>query len=164
MREIRSRALQLAGALTRRGIKPGDRVATLAWNTHRHLECWYGIAGMGAVYHTLNPRLFPDQIAWIANHGGARALFYDNCFAPIVEADRAQAETCRIFRRAGRRDRAIKLKKKPLAYEDLIAGKGRATGRTLDEECRLRALLHLRHHRRAQGRALFPSQQCAAPP
>ena len=63
---------KLAGALKRRGVKPGDRVATLAWNTHRHMEAWYGIAGAGAVYHTLNPRLFPDQIAWIANHGGAR--------------------------------------------------------------------------------------------
>ena len=83
--EIRSRALKLTGALSRRGVKPGDRVATLAWNTHRHMEAWYGIAGAGAVYHTLNPRLFPDQLAWIANHGGARMLMFDACFAPILE-------------------------------------------------------------------------------
>ena len=104
--EIRRRALKLARALAKRGIRPGDRVATLAWNTHRHLECWYAIAGMGAVYHTLNPRLFPDQIAWIANHGGARVLFYDNCFAPIVEAIAPKLEACRILRRAERRGRA----------------------------------------------------------
>ena len=57
-REIRARALKVAKALDRFGLRTGDRVGTLAWNTHRHLEAWYGIAGLGAVYHTLNPRLF----------------------------------------------------------------------------------------------------------
>ena len=60
--EIRRRALKVAQRLERDGIKLGDRVATMAWNTWRHLEAWYGILGIGAVYHTLNPRLFPDQI------------------------------------------------------------------------------------------------------
>src|ERR1051326_8457889 len=73
-REIGARAKKVAKALEKRGIKAGDRVATLAWNTHRHLETWYGITGIGAVYHTLNPRLFPDQIAYIANHAGDKAL------------------------------------------------------------------------------------------
>ncbi|MEI9931517.1 MAG: AMP-binding protein [Rhizomicrobium sp.] len=72
-------------ALDRHGIKPGDRVATLAWNTHRHIEAWYGIAGIGAIYHTLNPRLFPDQIVYIANHAEDRVMFFDITFAPLVE-------------------------------------------------------------------------------
>jgi len=119
--QIRQRALGLARALAKRGIRPGDRVATLAWNTHRHLECWYGIAGMGAVYHTLNPRLFPDQIAWIANHGGARALFYDNCFAPIVEAIAPQLKHVEFFVAMSDEIAPIKLAKKPLCYETLVA-------------------------------------------
>src|SRR6202035_1049897 len=61
---IRTRALTGAKRLDRDGIKLGDRVATLAWNTAQHLEAWYGILGIGAVYHTVNPRLFPEQIAW----------------------------------------------------------------------------------------------------
>jgi fatty-acyl-CoA synthase len=84
-REIASRARRVAKALDQAGIKLGDRVGTLAWNTWRHIEAWYGIAGIGAVYHTLNPRLFPDQLAYIANHGEDRALFFDTSFANIVE-------------------------------------------------------------------------------
>ena len=122
--QIRERARKLSRALARRGIRPGDRVATLAWNTHRHLECWYGIAGIGAVYHTLNPRLFPDQLAWIANHGGARVLLYDNCFAPIVEVIAPQLKHLEIFVAMSDEIAPIKLKKKPLAYETLIAGPG----------------------------------------
>src|SRR5262245_26586314 len=61
------RARQVAAALRRLGVEQGDRIATLAWNTHRHLEVWYGIAGVGAIYHTLNPRLADDQIAYIMN-------------------------------------------------------------------------------------------------
>ncbi|MBN9035749.1 MAG: fatty-acid--CoA ligase [Rhizobiales bacterium] len=83
--EIRQKALKIAQKLQREGYKPGDRVATLAWNTARHLESWYGIMGMGGVYHTLNPRLFPDQIAWIMNHAEDKALFVDLTFLPIVE-------------------------------------------------------------------------------
>jgi len=62
---IRARALKVAKRLEKDGIKSGDRVATLAWNTWRHMECWYGILGIGAIYHTVNPRLFPEQIVWI---------------------------------------------------------------------------------------------------
>jgi fatty-acyl-CoA synthase len=84
--DIRIRALNAAQLLAREGCKPGDRIATLAWNTGNHLEAWYGIMGAGGVYHTLNPRLFPDQIAWIMNHAEDRALFSDLTFMPIVEA------------------------------------------------------------------------------
>ncbi len=64
---------------------PGDRVATLAWNTWRHLEAWYGITGIGAVYHTVNPRLFEDQIVYIVNHADDRILFLDLTFVPLIE-------------------------------------------------------------------------------
>ncbi|MCA3302891.1 MAG: AMP-binding protein, partial [Roseomonas sp.] len=82
---VRLRALRLAQRLEREGIKLGDRVATLAWNTWRHLEAWYGITGIGAIYHTVNPRLFPDQIAWILNHAGSRVLMLDLTFIPLIQ-------------------------------------------------------------------------------
>jgi len=81
---IHDRAKRVSNALLGLGIKPGDRVGTLAWNTARHMEAWYGIMGVGAVCHTLNPRLFPEQIAWIANHAGDRAIFVDLTFLPII--------------------------------------------------------------------------------
>ena len=83
--EVRARALRVAQRLERDGIKLGDRVATLAWNTWRHLEAWYGILGIGAVYHTVNPRLFPEQIAWIVNHAEDRVMMTDLTFVPILE-------------------------------------------------------------------------------
>jgi fatty-acyl-CoA synthase len=83
--EIRARAKRVAQRLARDGIKRGDRVATLAWNTWRHLESWYGIVGIGAVYHTVNPRLFPDQIAWIINHAEDRVMMTDVTFVPLLE-------------------------------------------------------------------------------
>ncbi|MGE3865596.1 MAG: AMP-binding protein, partial [Hyphomonadaceae bacterium] len=63
---VRRRAKQVSHALKEEGVQLGDRIATLAWTTGRHFETWYGVMGVGAVLHTLNPRLFPDQIAWIA--------------------------------------------------------------------------------------------------
>jgi fatty-acyl-CoA synthase len=82
---IRARALRVAKRLERDGIKLGDRVATLAWNSGRHLEAWYGIVGIGAIYHTVNPRLFPDQIAWIMNHAEDRVAMIDLTFVPLLE-------------------------------------------------------------------------------
>ncbi len=84
--EIRSRALRVAKRLQREGIGIGDRVATLAWNSDRHLELWYGISGIGAITHTVNPRLFPEQIAWIVNHAEDRLMFLDLTFVPMIEA------------------------------------------------------------------------------
>jgi fatty-acyl-CoA synthase len=88
--EIRARALRVAQRLDRDGIKLGDRVATMAWNSWRHLESWYGILGIGAIYHTVNPRLFTDQIVWIINHAEDRMIMTDVSFLPILEkiADR----------------------------------------------------------------------------
>src|ERR1700726_807527 len=83
--QLRARALQLAKRLERDGIRQGDRVATLAWNTWRHLEAWYGILGAGAIYHTVNPRLFPEQIVWIVNHAEDRVMMTDLTFLPLLE-------------------------------------------------------------------------------
>src|ERR1700740_3707616 len=83
--EIARRARQVAAALTRMGVEQGDRIGTLAWNTHRHLEIWYGIAGVGAIYHTLNPRLSDDQIAYIMNDADDRLLFTDLTFVPHLD-------------------------------------------------------------------------------
>jgi fatty-acyl-CoA synthase len=83
--EVRKRALRVSQRLERDGIRLGDRVATLAWNTWRHLEAWYGIMGIGAVYHTVNPRLFPEQIAWIVNHAEDRVMMTDLTFLPLLE-------------------------------------------------------------------------------
>jgi fatty-acyl-CoA synthase len=92
-REVRVRSLRVAQRLERDGIKLGDRVATLAWNTWRHLESWYGILGLGAVYHTINPRLFPEQIAWIANHAEDRVMMTDLTFLPLLEKIAASLPT-----------------------------------------------------------------------
>jgi fatty-acyl-CoA synthase len=84
--ELRSRAKRLANALIHElGVGPGDRIGTLAWNDHRHFELYYGISGIGAIAHTVNPRLFPDQIAYIIDHAGDRYLFVDPMFLPLLE-------------------------------------------------------------------------------
>jgi len=78
------RTSQLANALMHLGVNSGDRIATMAWNTWRHLECWYGLSGIGAICHTLNPRLFPDQIEYIVNHAQNRFIFIDTTFIPVI--------------------------------------------------------------------------------
>ena len=84
--EIHSRARKVSNVLKDWGVKPGDRIATLAWNTGKHMEVWYGIMGMGAVCHTLNPRLFPEQLIYIINHAEDRIIFVDLTFVPLLEA------------------------------------------------------------------------------
>jgi fatty-acyl-CoA synthase len=85
-RDLRGRSLRVAKRLAADGIKLGDRIGTLAWNSARHLETWYGISGIGAIFHTVNPRLFPEQIAWIVNHADDQVMFFDLTFVPIIEA------------------------------------------------------------------------------
>jgi len=82
---LHRRAKQVAHAMAQLGIAPGDRVGTLAWNTHRHLALYFGVSGAGAVLHTVNPRLFPEQIDYIVNHAEDQVLFFDIGFAPLVE-------------------------------------------------------------------------------
>jgi acyl-CoA synthetase (AMP-forming)/AMP-acid ligase II len=83
--QVARRSKQVAGALDRSGLAFSDRVATLAWNGYRHLELYFGITGSGRVVHTINPRLLPDQIAWIANHAEDQVLCFDMTFLPIVK-------------------------------------------------------------------------------
>jgi fatty-acyl-CoA synthase len=91
--EVRSRAKKLSNALKGLGVKPGDRVATLAWNTGRHIEAWYAIMGMGAVCHTLNPRLFAEQLCYIINHAEDKLILTDLTFLPILKEHRAAMPT-----------------------------------------------------------------------
>ncbi len=133
--QIRQRAKQVAQRLEKDGIKAGDRVATLAWNTWRHLEAWYGILGLGAVYHTVNPRLFPEQIAWIVNHAEDRMMITDLTFVPILEkiADKLPLiEKYVILTDAAHMPKTTL--KNAVAYEDWIAGEdGNFEWRKFDE-------------------------------
>src|SRR5688572_12349125 len=84
-RDIHRRSSQAANALAALGVQRGDRVATLAWNGYRHMELYFGVSGMGAVLHTANPRLFPEQLEYIINHAEDTVLFFDLSFVPLVE-------------------------------------------------------------------------------
>jgi fatty-acyl-CoA synthase len=92
-REVYDRSRQITAALQADGIVLSDRIGTIAWNTARHIECWYGTMGMGAILHTINPRLHPDQIAWLANDANDRILIVDLTFVPIVEQIRDKLQT-----------------------------------------------------------------------
>ena len=83
---IHGRAKRVSNALKAWSVQPGDRIATLAWNTADHIETWYGIMGIGAVCHTLNPRLFPEQLVYIINHAADRMIFVDLTFVPLLDA------------------------------------------------------------------------------
>ncbi len=96
-RELAQRARQAAQAFTALGVAPGDRVATLAWNGYRHMETYYAASGMGAVLHTLNPRLHPEQLAYIANHAEDRVLCFDLTFLPLVKAVLPRLGTVKHF-------------------------------------------------------------------
>jgi 3-(methylthio)propionyl---CoA ligase len=96
-RELAARARRMAKAIATLGVKPGMRVATLAWNGHRHLELYYAVSGTGAVLHTLNPRLHPDQVVYIADHAEDQVLFFDLTFLPIIEAVASRVKTIKTF-------------------------------------------------------------------
>jgi len=121
--QARERIGRLANALIGLGIKPGDRVATLAWNGYRHFELYFAIAGIGAICHTINPRLFPDQITYIANHAEDTALFFDATFLPLVEKLQPALKTIKSY--VLMTDRAHMPDTSPLAglmcYEGLLA-------------------------------------------
>ncbi|PTU32154.1 3-(methylthio)propionyl-CoA ligase [Stenotrophobium rhamnosiphilum] len=84
--DAHTRSRKLANALKRLGVKSEDRVATLAWNGYRHFELYFAVSGSGAILHTVNPRLFPEQLGWIVNHAEDKYVFFDLSFAPLVEA------------------------------------------------------------------------------
>ncbi len=118
-----SRARQLSNALARAGIRRGDRIATLAWNDFRHFEIYYGVSCAGFVCHTINPRLFEDQIAFIANHAEDRWLFLDPVFVPLVE--KIEARIANVERFVVLTDAAhmpATRLRGAISYEQLIAG------------------------------------------
>lgn len=117
-----ARAKRMANALIELGVKPGDRVATLAWSTHRHFELYYAVSGIGAILHTINPRLHPDQIAWVASHAEDSILLFDVSFGELVEGLAGRLPMIRTF--VAMTDRANLPPACPpgtLVYEDLIA-------------------------------------------
>jgi fatty-acyl-CoA synthase len=121
-RDCHRRARQLANALAGLGVKMGDRVGTLAWNGYRHLEAYYAVSGSGAVLHTLNPRLHPDQIAYIANHAEDQYLLFELSFLQLIEAVAPQAKTIKGYILMCDRDRMPADSKIPnlMCYEDLV--------------------------------------------
>ncbi|MBI3716726.1 MAG: fatty-acid--CoA ligase [Betaproteobacteria bacterium] len=120
-REANRRAKRLANALKHLGVQAGDRVATVAWNGYRHFETYYAVSGMGAVMHTVNPRLFPEQLAYIFNHAADAYVFFDHCFFPLIESLADKLPKVKAF--VAMTDRAhmppAKIPKL-LCYEDLL--------------------------------------------
>ena len=112
------RVRQLAGALRNLGIRPGDRVGTLCWNTQEHLEAYYAVSSMGAVVHTLNLRLFPEQLAYVINHGGSRIIIADASLVPQLKSISSQLRTLERIIVIGD---AAGLPEDLLHYEDLLA-------------------------------------------
>ncbi len=123
-REIASRSRRMAKALAALGVGDGDRVATLAWNGYRHMELYYAVSGSGAVLHTLNPRLHPDQVVYIADHAEDQVLFFDLTFLPLVQAVAGRTKTVKHWVAMTDRAHMPADPKVPglLCYEDLIAG------------------------------------------
>lgn len=121
-RDVGLRARQVANALDAESLLFSDRVATLAWNGYRHLELYFGVSGSGRVLHTINPRLHPDQIAWIANHAEDQVLCFDMTFLPIVQAVHAKTPGIKLFVAMCDADRLPKDTGIPnlVAYEDWI--------------------------------------------
>ena len=122
--DIRRRAKQVSSALVEMGVEPADRVATLALNTARHLEVWYGTMGIGAICHTLNPRLHPAQLCWIITHAGDRVIFTDPVFAPLLLANldaTSPVEKVVVLTDAAHRPEG--LPDGVATYEELIAGR-----------------------------------------
>ena len=121
-RDCELRARKLAQALGRLGVESGQRVGTLAWNGYRHLELYYGASGSGAVLHTINPRLHPEQIAYIVNHAEDQVLCFDLTFLPLVEAIAAACPTVRAFVLMSDRVHMPATTRIPdlLCYEDLL--------------------------------------------
>ena len=116
------RARKLANALAGLGVGMGDRVATMAWNGYRHLEAYYAVSGSGAVLHTLNPRLFPEQIAYISNHAEDQYLIFELTFLPLIEAVAQHCKTIKGYILMCDRDRMPAQSTIPglMCYEDLI--------------------------------------------
>ncbi len=120
--DAHKRSRQLANALIKLGIKPSERIGTLAWNGFRHLETYFAVSGMGAVLHTINPRLFPEQIAYIVNHADDQYVFFDITFAPLIDGVAPHCKNIKGW--VAMTDRAHMPSMKTtgvLCYEELVA-------------------------------------------
>jgi 3-(methylthio)propionyl---CoA ligase len=121
-RELAARSRRMANALAGLGVRQGERIGTLAWNGYRHMEVYYAVSGSGAVLHTLNPRLHPDQLVYIADHAEDRVLFFDLTFLPLIEAVASRVKTIKTF--VAMTDRAHMPKESKVAnllcYEELL--------------------------------------------
>jgi acyl-CoA synthetase (AMP-forming)/AMP-acid ligase II len=120
--DIFDRAGQLANALAKLGLKPGDRVATLAWNDYRHLEIYYATACSGLICHTINPRLFAEQQAYIINHAEDQWLFLDPMFVPLVEQIQSKLKTVRGYVVLTANTALETVLPNAVSYDELIAG------------------------------------------
>lgn len=105
--EVAASARKLASALSKLGLSQGERVATLAWNNHRHLKIWFGVSGGGMVCHTLNPRLHPEQFIFICNDAADKAIFFDKTFLPLITGTKANLKTIEHYIFMGPRDEEV---------------------------------------------------------
>lgn len=119
---VSNNSKRLANALQALGLKPSERIATLAWNNRRHLEAWYAISGSGMICHTINPRLFPEQLAYIINDADDQALFFDITFLPLISAIKEHIKGIKHFIYLGDRDEKV-LEQLPnaLFFDELLA-------------------------------------------
>lgn len=154
-RGLARRAAQAANMLRSLGIVPGDVVSSLAWNTHRHLELFYAVPGIGAVLHTANPRLSDDHVAYTIDHAGSRVLLIDESFVDLA---------ARLLPRLGKIETVILLGDRAgdaigaLSYEALLRDRaGHRRMAMADGAVRRLPVLHVGHDGRSQGRALQPS-------
>lgn len=123
--DVQGRTKQLAKALLALGVQGGDRVGSLAWNTHRHFELFYGVSGIGAVLHTINPRLFEDQIVFIVNHAEDKWICFDEATRPIAERIAPRLRTVEGWIYLGDGEGLPKTSLAPLrSYESLLAEQG----------------------------------------
>ncbi|MDV4146289.1 long-chain-fatty-acid--CoA ligase [Shimia sp. FJ5] len=123
---VASSSRQLASALGTLGLDHGDRVATLAWNNHRHLKIWFAVSGSGLVCHTLNPRLPPEQFIFICNDAADKAIFFDKTFMPLITGTKAHLKTIEHFIFMGPRDEEVAAALPEAIFFDELIEKGDA--------------------------------------
>ncbi len=119
-RDAHRRSRQLARALSALGVKPAERIGTLAWNSHRHFEIYFAVSGMGAICHTINPRLFPEQITYIVNHAEDSYIFFDITFVKLVEALAPQCPKVKGWVALTDRDHLPESTMQFMTYEELV--------------------------------------------
>ena len=163
-KDLNARSKQLASVAGKLGIKHGDVVGTMAWNGYRHMEVWYGLMGIGAIAHTLNPRLFADQLDYIINHAEDKVFFLDLTFVPILEAIQDKLPTIETFVIMTDEEHMPETSlRNATCYETLIAdGRCRLHLAEARRKHRLRHVLHVGHHGQPERCCLFAPVQRAA--